>query len=416
MLRKLMIVMVVLSLVVLSAALAFAEKGKKPEEFKLGFMSSLSGTFAAVAETQKQGVLLAVDQINKRGGLNMPWGKVKVTAIVKDDEAKLDIGVRRFREMVDAGINAIVGTVWNPMAAAINEECKVTPIPYIAACVPALDSFKKGNPAKGTFSVAFTPWSIGYLGGAAAINKLGKKKIFFLSRADSWGSTMYEGLQAAVKEYGGEIVGFAEVPKGNVDFTSVINKAIAAKPDIFMAAQFAGDAIACFKQAYDMGLYDVCTVFNMWITNVVAAGIPENALDGLYALTYYYYDLEGFEDKDATERAKAYTKDYMAMWNTPPDSYATIAYVAAQLLFQAVEKAGTFDNDAVAKVLSESKDLECVKGKVYFRPDHEMVAKYLAYIVRGKSPSERSGKWDVFKVEGYYGGASALPPLEMLGY
>ena len=33
-------------------------------------------TFAAVAETQKEGALLAVDVVNKKGGLNMPWGKV----------------------------------------------------------------------------------------------------------------------------------------------------------------------------------------------------------------------------------------------------------------------------------------------------------------------------------------------------
>lgn len=168
---------------------AGAQKEEQPTELKLGFMSSLTGTFAAVAETQKMGVLLAAEQVNARGGLDMPWGKVKVTTIVKDDESKLDVGVRRFREMVGDGINALVGTVWNPMAAALNEETKLSPLPYLAACVPALDSFKKGNPAPGTFSVAFTPWSIGYLSGAAAINGLGKKKIFYVSRADSWGST-----------------------------------------------------------------------------------------------------------------------------------------------------------------------------------------------------------------------------------
>jgi hypothetical protein len=47
-----------------------------PKVFKLGFMTSLSGTFAAHAETQKRAVLLAVDEINARGGLNMPWGIV----------------------------------------------------------------------------------------------------------------------------------------------------------------------------------------------------------------------------------------------------------------------------------------------------------------------------------------------------
>lgn len=395
---------------------AAGQKEEQPTEFKLGFMSSLTGTFAAVAETQKMGALLAADQVNARGGLDMPWGKVKVTTIVKDDESKLDVGVRRFREMVGDGINALVGTVWNPMAAALNEETKLTPIPYLAACVPALDSFRKGNPAPGTFSVAFTPWSIGYLSGASAINGLGKKKIFFVSRADSWGSTIYEGLEAAVKEYGGEIVGFAEFPKGNVDFTSAITKALDVKPEVFMSCQFGGDAIALFKQAYDMGLYEVCTMFNTWITNVVATGIPENALSGLNALSFYYYDMEGFEDQQAVEMAKKYTADHMKMWNEPPDAYGTIAYIAANLIFEAVEKAGSFDAEAVGKVLRESKDLTTVKGDVYFREDHQMVGKYLAYIVEGKTPAEKKDKWDVFKITGYFGGESSLPTLESLGY
>ncbi|PKL74341.1 MAG: hypothetical protein CVV27_21005, partial [Candidatus Melainabacteria bacterium HGW-Melainabacteria-1] len=96
----------------------------QPKEFKLGFITSLSGQFAAVGETQRKGTQLAVDQVNARGGLNMPWGKVKVSMLVKDDEAKLDVGVRRYRELVSAGIHAVVGTTWNPMAGAINEETK----------------------------------------------------------------------------------------------------------------------------------------------------------------------------------------------------------------------------------------------------------------------------------------------------
>ena len=59
-----------------------------PSKIKVGILLPLTGTFAAVAETQKEGALLAVDVVNKKGGLAMPWGKVKVEGIVADDEAK----------------------------------------------------------------------------------------------------------------------------------------------------------------------------------------------------------------------------------------------------------------------------------------------------------------------------------------
>ncbi|HXZ45001.1 MAG TPA: ABC transporter substrate-binding protein, partial [archaeon] len=62
-----------------------------PDKMKVGILLPLTGTFAAVAETQRDGALLAIDVINKKGGLNMPWGKVTVEGIVADDEAKLDV-------------------------------------------------------------------------------------------------------------------------------------------------------------------------------------------------------------------------------------------------------------------------------------------------------------------------------------
>src|SRR3989339_2252522 len=89
-----------------------------PTEFKLGFMTSLSGAFAVLAETQRKGTLLAVAEINEAGGLKMPWGRVPVKLMIKDDEAKLDVGIRRYRELVEAGINGFTGSCWNPMAAA----------------------------------------------------------------------------------------------------------------------------------------------------------------------------------------------------------------------------------------------------------------------------------------------------------
>ena len=394
----------------------FSSAADNPKVFKLGFITSLSGTFAAVGETQKKGVVLAADQINAKGGLNMPWGKVKIEVLTKDDETKLDVGVRRFRELIADGANGITGTTWNPMAAAFNEECKITPVPFFPGCVPAIDSFKKGNMAEATFSVAFTPWSIGYLGGAILSKNMGKKKIYHLSRADSWGKTIREGLAEALKEYGGEMIGLSESPQGTIDYTAAINKAKSMKPDAFFNDFFAGDAIASFKQAYELGLYKDTSVFSAWITNVVGSGIPENALAGLYALNYYYYDLEKFEDKDVARRAKEYTEAHMKKWNEPPDAYGTIAYIACELMFKGIEKAGSFEAKKVSKAIMEAKDLTCVKGSVYFRQDHQMVSKYAAFLVKGKEPKEKKGKWDLFKVEGYLGGEPALPSLKSLGF
>ncbi len=66
------------------------------------------------------------------------------------------------------------------------------------------------------------------------IKTLGKKKIFFLARADSWGWDIRDGVYAAAKENGAEIVGYDEVSLGTADFTTVLQKVRAAKPDVFI--------------------------------------------------------------------------------------------------------------------------------------------------------------------------------------
>jgi ABC-type branched-subunit amino acid transport system substrate-binding protein len=389
-------------------------KEAQPKVFKLGFISSLSGPLAHAAETQRKAVVLFVEQVNAAGGLKMPWGKIPVELLVKDDEMKLDVGVRRFRELVEAGCHAVTGTIYNPMSAALNEECKITGTTYMPGCVPALDAFMKGSPAPATYSVAFTPWSIGYLLGDSLIKGLGKKTFFWNGRPDSWGHTMLDGLRAASKEMGGEIVGAEETQRGTPDYSPVINKALAAKADVFITNHFGGDAVANLKQAYDMGLHKVSMLANTWTTYEVAMGIPEAAAEELYALTYYYWNVEGFS-KDLASYGKSLVDEHTKKYGFPPDAYAVLIYDACDVLFQALEKAGSVDSKKVGAVLAK-ETFNTAKGPATFRIDHQLTGDYLAFFVRGKKASEKQNQYDVFNVLGAYGGDKALPPLSMLGY
>ena len=160
---------------------------RRPSTFKLGILLPYTGTFAAVAKTQQQGILLAVEQRNAAGGLDMPWGKVKIEYDDQDDEANINTGVRRFRYLRDQGAHAVVGQTWAAVALAINELCIRDPYPYFPVNVAPLDSYRKGKMGDCTYAAGYTPWTVGYMAGAAAINDLGKKRIFYLGRSDAWG-------------------------------------------------------------------------------------------------------------------------------------------------------------------------------------------------------------------------------------
>ncbi len=388
-----------------------------PTSIKVGILLPLTGTFAAVAQTQRDGALLAVDVINKKGGLKMPWGNVKVEGVVYDDETKLDVGVRRYRYMVDEGVKGVGGQTWAPLAYAINALAQKDPMPYFPVCVMAKEAFQKGKLAECTFAAAYSPWTVGYMAGSAAIKALGKKRIFFLARADSWGWDIRDGVYAAAKEMGAEVVGYDEVSLGTGDYTTILQKVRAAKPDVFIASQFAADAVALLKQCHETGLSKEMTIFNTFITNVVAKGIPSQALEGIYAMHYFYYDLSGFEDKGVAKAAKEFTDLYKAKYNAPPDSYATIAYTAYMEMFRGFEAGKSLDPKKVAAALMANNGaFTSVKGTARWREDHAAVYKYAGFLVKGKGPKEQKNDWDLFQVVGYQGGDSVMPTLKSLGY
>src|SRR6516165_8367731 len=323
-----------LAISALCSAFAHGAGAGEPDKIKVGILLPLTGPFAAVAETQKQGALLAIDVVNKLGGLNMPWGKVIVEGMVDDDEAKLDVGVRRYRYMVDSGVRGVGGQTWAPLAYALNAMVSKQPLPYFPVCVMAKEGFQKGKIADSTFAAAYSPWTVGYMAGHSAIKTLGKKRVFFLARSDSFGWDMRDGVYAAAKADDGEVVGYDEASLGTSDFTTILQKVRAAKPDVFIASQFGADAVALLKQIHQMGLGNEMTIFNAFITNVVAKGVPPEALQGVYAMHYFYYDLSGIEDKEVARSAQEFTDLFRSQYKTPPDAYATISYIAYTEMFR----------------------------------------------------------------------------------
>ena len=406
-----------LAIATLLVASATSSYASDPAKVKIGILLPLTGTFAAVAETQRDGALLAIDVVNKRGGLNMPAGKTLLEGVVQDDEAKQDVGVRRYRYMVEEGVKGLGGQTFAPLAYAINAMVSKEPLPYFPVCVMSKEAFQKGKLAESTFATAYSPWTVGYMAGTSAVKTLGKKKIFFLARSDSFGWDIRDGVYAAAKEYGAEIVGYDEVSLGTADFTTVLQKVRAAKPDVFIAAQFAADAVALLKQVQQMGLNKEMTIFNAFITNVVAKGLPPEALENVYAMHYFYHDLSEQPDKELAKSAKEFVDLYQAKYGRPPDAYAAIAYIGYMEMFRGFEEAKTFDPLKVAAALrAKGGQFMTMKGPARWREDHAAEYKNAAFLVKGKGAKDRKGEWDLFSVVGSEGGEKVMPTLKSLGY
>jgi len=216
--------------------------------FKIGTEQPLSGAGAAGGKTALVGVQMAVDRINKSGGVN---GR-PLEIVVVDDESKPDVGRRKVEKLlVEDKVDVHVGGFLSNICLAcmpVFEEYQVVNI--ISVCLDTTLTTTKCN--KYSFrpfdyapsqAVAFAPY---------LVNKMGKK--WHIAYADySWGQSTRDAYTAEIKKSGGEVVGTTGIPLGTADMTPFLSK-ISGSFDGLFAIFFGKDGVTIGNQAYDLGL------------------------------------------------------------------------------------------------------------------------------------------------------------------
>jgi branched-chain amino acid transport system substrate-binding protein len=216
--------------------------------YKMGTLQPLSGVGAAGGKTALVGTQMAVDRINKSGGVN---GR-PVELVIADYESKPDVGRRKAEKLVvEDKIDVAEGGYLSNVCIAcmpVFEEHKL--VYMIGVCLDTTITTTKCNrytfrpfdyaPAQ---AVAFAPY---------LTSKLGKKwHIVFLDYA--WGQSTRDAYAAEIKKNGGEVVDTTGIPLGTADMTPFISK-IGGNFDGIFGILFGANAVTFATQAYDLGL------------------------------------------------------------------------------------------------------------------------------------------------------------------
>jgi len=409
----------VLPALALTAALIFGSAigASAADKVKIGLMFGLTGAASPIGPVQLDGAKLAIKEINAKGGVNLGGKRLPIETFVKDDESKPDIAIRRYREMLDENkVDAIVGETFAPISAALNKEVKKSNIAYFPVNVVAVTMFEKSEIADTTFSIHGCAYSIGYAGASYIVDKLGLKSIVFFGPAYAFGRDQWAGAKAAFEKRGIKVE-YVESPVGTSDYTSYLTKIKEKKPQIVMLAHWGVDAINVLKQSYEIGLKKTSKIWFDWMTNSFGSGVPPEALEGVYSLMSWYYDMKGFSDKAIVQASDAFAKKFQQEYKYPPDPYSAMAYEGVMEAVRAMELAQSLDGKAMAKALMANPKFNSMKGPGMWRADHQPLFKYGAYVVIGKGEKERKDKkWDLVKIIGAYTGEDYLPPLSALGY
>jgi branched-chain amino acid transport system substrate-binding protein len=344
--------------------------------YKIGTEQPLSGAGAAGGKTALVGVQMAVDRINKSGGIK---GR-PIELIVADDESKPDVGRRKVEKLlVEDKVDVHVGGFLSNICLAcmpVFEEYKVVNI--ISVCLDTTLTTTKCNrysfrpydyaPAQ---AVAFAPYLVG---------KMGKK--WYIAYADyAWGQSTRDAYVQEIKKAGGEVVGTIGIPLGTADMTPFLSK-ISGNFDGLFGIFFGKDGVTIGNQAFDLGL----TKKYKWAgdgaiaesTNLPALG---NKIEGFVGINRYLPVLEGVLN---TPAHKKFMDDAVARLKQIdpsgplPDRYVQSNYEAMNALKIGMEKSGFRGREDNMKLIEALEGLEMKEGddfpqgdKVLRKEDHQ---------------------------------------------
>ena len=356
--------------------------------YKIGSLQPLSGAAAAGGKTALVGVQMAVDRINKSGGIN---GR-PVELLVEDYESKPDVGRRKAEKLaVEDNIDVHVGGFLSNVCLAcmpVWAEQKI--VNMVGVCLDTTITTSKCDrytfrtfdyaPAQ---AVAFAPYLVG---------KLGKK--WHIVYADySWGQSTKDAYAEEIKKAGGEVVGSTGIPLGTADMTPFLAK-ITGDFDGLFGIFFGKDGVTIGNQAFDLGL----TKKYKWAgdgaiaesTNLPALG---SKIEGFVGINRY---IPVLDPPLNTEAHKKFFDEAVARLKQVdpsgplPDRYLQSNFEAMNAAKLAMEKSGFRGREDTAKLIAALEGLEMKEGddfpqgdKTLRKEDHQAFLREFIFDIKG---------------------------------
>ena len=342
-------------------AAAMLPRGYAQESVKLGILHSLTGTIAIAEASIVDAEKLAVEEINAGGGV---LGR-KIELVIEDGASDWPTFAEKTKKLLQRDkVAAIIGCYTSASRKAV---------------LPALNQFK-GLLYYPTYyegqeqdkSVIYTSQEATQ-SVIAAIEWMAKQqgKTFFLVGSDYiYPRTCNKIAKPTIARVGGSVVGEEYAPLGHTEFSSIINKIKAAKPDWIYSTVVGGSNVAFYKQLKAAGLDGAKQ-------KLLSTVVSENEIEGIGRENAVgYYACMGYFQSQKNPQNERFVKAIKAKYgaNRVVGDPMQCAYNAAYLWKMAAEKAKSFD---VAKVIAASSGLEfdAPEGKIRIHASNQHVAK-----------------------------------------
>lgn len=358
---------------VMAALLALTSCGaKETNEIKIGGIFPLSGAVAVYGVECKNGIDLAIEEINAAGGIN---GK-NVVLISEDDEGNPDKTVNAYQKLTSKdGAKLIIGSLTSGCTQAITNRAQAQKVVQIAPAATAPAITDAGDYI---FRACFIDPFQGRVGGKFSAETLNAKTAAILyDTGNDYSVGLTENFEAAFTQAGGKIVAKEAYTTNDKDFNAQLTKIKSANPDVVYLPDYYNVVALIAKQLRAQGIEAPIVGADGW--DGILGNSSAEVLNGFYSNHYA---------TDSTDPAvQAFVKKFNDKYNKDPNSFAALGYDSVYILKDAIIKAGSDDATAVKEAL-KATDGDYVTGHLTFDEKRNPVkSAVMLEIVKGDDGS-----------------------------
>jgi branched-chain amino acid transport system substrate-binding protein len=379
-----------------AAVAALAAFGAQAQAIKVGELNSYK-VFPAFLEPYKKGWELALEEINKAGGVN---GR-KLEVISRDDNGNPGDAVRVAEELLSReNASVLMGTFASHIGLAVSNLANQRKVLFVAA-EPLTDKIVWENGNRYTFRLRpSTYMQVAML--VPEASKLKKQRWAIVYPNYEYGQSATASFKKllAQAQPGAQFVAEQAPALGKIEAGSVVQALMDAKPDAIFSSLFGADLQKFVREGTTRGLFKGMTVFNL------LAGEPEY-LDPLKDETPEGWWVTGYPWSEIkTPAHQKFLAAYRAKWKDYPRLGSVVGYSTMYTVANAIKKAGGTDTEQLIAAL-KGLEMDTPIGPIVYRAvDHQStMGAYVGQLAKKKGVGTMVN-WR------FADGALFLPPFE----
>ena len=355
------------------------------DKIRIGHLTPLTGFLGPLGEYGTMGIKLAVDEVNKAGGING-----RQVELISEDSVNPATAASKAQRMFERdGVMCLLGEINSASGLAISQVALRNKKIFINTGGNS-DELRGKSCNKFMFHVeCANSMYVNTLGRALLQQGMVKGKSWYFLTADyAFGHDLTRVASRFLAAQGGKIAGEDKVPTDATDYSAYMLKIRQAKPDIVIS-NLAGTQITSFMKQYsEYGLPFPIAGFGF--DTALAWGAGADNFLGTWPVPWHH-------DVDSPT-SKAFVAEFIKRHGKPPENQAWGDYTVMKMMAQAMNDLKSTDSMKVIEHFEKGAQFDIMKGRPgYFRSwDHQLMQQM--YTLTPKKKGTARDKWDFLQL------------------